>query len=423
MEAGDGTLLLGSPNASGGKAVTDALPKSTPQSSRLAQAEIKVIQLAIPGLALNHVRLQHRSGSHTGTPQLSALSQDPLVQTYLRRLAARGAAPNSVAAYRYQLRFVLRAAERLTGRLIRMGDLFRDVSVLGRVLVDAKGGVEGECLSKWTLAQRRSAVRSFASLMHPELVPLLGEDPHMVLHRALRGMAERVGGGYRLTGGVPRRRGGRAPTADEIAAVLATAGQVPGFVGARNRALFGILAATGTRVNALRHLDGTDCVVLPSGRVRLFLHEKAKVERREVELSRAQADALREYAEEFNWHASRQGWQVRVRLGEPGAIWRNSDRGRWSYDDVRRTLQASCAAAGVPPFAPHALRRAFATEAASALPRHVVALAGGWRGLERLDDHYVRPHPPTIWAKLRSGEAVAGQEMDAHVVGEAVATL
>src|SRR5207248_5249989 len=72
----------------------------------------------------------------------------------------------------------------------------------------------------------------------------------------------------------------------------------------------------------------------------------------------------------------------------------------WACDDIRAALQDACEAAGLPTFTPHALRRAFATDAASALPRHVVALAGGWRGVERLDDHYVQPRPPTIWKKL-----------------------
>ncbi|MDQ3699840.1 MAG: site-specific integrase, partial [Chloroflexota bacterium] len=236
-------------------------------------------------------------------------------------------------------------------------------------------------------------------------------------------VAERVGGGYRLTGRAPRRRGGRAPSADEIAAVLAVAEAEAGFEGARNRTFFGILAATGTRVNALLELDGTACVELPSGRMRLFLHEKGKAECREVELCSVHADALQEYAEAFNRHASRQGWRARVQIGEPESIWRNSGRGRWPYQGVLATLRAACAAAGVPPFTPHALRRAFATDAASVLPRHVVALAGGWQGLERLDDHYVRPRAPVIWEKLQPGEIVVEEETGGHVIGEAVAVL
>jgi hypothetical protein len=64
-------------------------------------------------------------------------------------------------------------------------------------------------------------------------------------------------------------------------------------------------------------------------------------------------------------------------------------------------------------FTPHALRRAFATDAASLLPRHTVAQAGGWQGVERLDDHYVQPRPATILRKLdRSrGETTRDESM------------
>ena len=81
-------------------------------------------------------------------------------------------------------------------------------------------------------------------------------------------------------------------------------------------------------------------------------------------------------------------------------MWRNSPRGCWSYRAILDTLRAGCETAEVPPFAPHALRRAFATDATSVLPRHTVAQAGGWQGLERLDDHYVQPCGATIREKL-----------------------
>jgi integrase len=217
--------------------------------------------------------------------------------------------------------------------------------------------------------------------MRPELLPLLCEEPLDRVDRALRTVAERVGTGYRLSGGAPRRRGGRAPTEGQIRDVLEALGRAPGYLGVRNRAFFTILAESGARINALRELDGADCIEMPSGRLRIFLHEKGKGEPREVELSHAAADAMRAYAEAFNYLAAVRRWHARVRLGEPGPIWRNSARGRWSYRDILEILRASCAAAEVQPFTPHALRRAFATDAASILPRHTVAQAGGWQGL------------------------------------------
>lgn len=299
------------------------------------------------------------------------------------------------------MRSMLLVAARLAGGVMTCADLVQDEDLLGRVLMDDTAPTLGTRLSRWTLAQRRSAIRDFMTLMRPELKVLLAEEPHDRLDRALRAVAERVGAGYRLTGGAPRRRGGRAPSETQIQDVLDAVGRIPGFRGLRNRAFFLILAETGSRINALRELDGADCVEMPSGRLRLFLHEKGKNEPREIELSRDAAAALRAYAEAFNFHAAVRRWPVRVRLGEPGAVWRNSPRGRWSDADIRATLGAGCSAAEVLAFTPHAFRRAFATDAASVLPRHTVAQAGGWKGLERHDDP--READPRSGAQDRAG--------------------
>lgn len=327
------------------------------------------------------------------------VTNDAHMRTYLRRHAARGTAAKGVDAYRYQLGATVRAASRLSGSSVAVMDLFRDASLLGRSLVDDRSS-NGSRLSKWTLAQRRSAIRSFATLMRPELLVLLGEEPADVVDRALHSVAERIGPGYRLTGGAPRQRGGRAPSREEVTAVLRCLGLAPDLAGLRNRAFFGILAATGCRVNALRTLDGTDCLVLPNGRMRIYLHEKGKIERREVELSREAACDLMQYTAAFNHLAASRRWKSRAGPGKPGAVWRNSAGSRWGYASVLKTLKDGCIRAGVPEFTPHALRRAFASDAASLLPRHVVALAGGWKGLGRLDDHYIQSHETTIWAKL-----------------------
>jgi len=306
------------------------------------------------------------------------------------------------------MRALLLAAERLSGRPITCTDLFEQEGLLGQALVDDLAPTRGTRLSKWTLAQRRSAVRDFVTLMRPELIALLREEPHDRLDRELRAVAKRVGAGYRLTGGAPRQRGGRAPSEGQIHDVLEAVGCAAGYLGLRNRAFFLILAETGSRINALRELDGADCVEMPSGRLRIFLHEKGKAAPREVELSHAAAAAMRAYVEAFNYLASVRRWPVRICLGEPGAVWRNSPHGHWSYRDILATLQDGCRVAEVPPFTPHALRRAFATDAASVLPRHTVALAGGWKGRERLDDHYVQPRTATIREKLHGAGRQVG---------------
>jgi integrase len=365
-------------------------------------------QLAFPDMELPPAQEPRRRPRAQPDRPVESRVDDALLAAFARRLAAQGRARKGQKAYQYQMRSMLTTATRLTGQSMTCADLIRNEKLLGRVLVHDIAPTLGTRLSRWTLAQRRSAIRSFAALMRPELIRLLAEEPLDRVDRALRSVAERIGAGYRLTGGAPRRRGGRAPSATQVRDLLDAVGRTPGYLGARNRAFFTILAETGARVNALRRLDGADCVEMPSGRLRLFLHEKGKAEPREVELSRDAADGLRAYVEAFNYHAAVRRWGVRVRLGKPGPVWRNSTRGCWPYDDILATLRAGCMTVGVPPFTPHALRRAFATDAASVLPRHIVAQAGGWKGLERLDDHYVQPRSTTIHEKLSQLEQSAG---------------
>jgi integrase len=307
-----------------------------------------------------------------------------LLQTYLGRLSARGVSRKGYQAYRYQVQVIARLAGASEGQPAVMEDLFRDPERLGRVLVDDVALSDGSQLSKWTLAQRRSAIRSFATLMGPELRMVTGREANVVLHQALRSVAVRVGGGYRLTGGAPRNRGDAVPTHGDIASVLSALERSPGYIGLRDACFFSILYATGARVNALRTVDGTDCVEMPSGRIRVFLHDKGGHEPREVELCHELSARVRTYIAAFNTHAAVRQWTARIVIGQPGAIWRNSPRGRWSYMAVRETLARACRSVGMPPLRPHAFRRALATEAASVLPRHVVAQAGGWRGRQPL---------------------------------------
>jgi integrase len=226
-------------------------------------------------------------------------------------------------------------------------DLFRDERLLGRALVDDTSPTLGTRFSKWTLAQRRSGIRDLVTLMRPELLTVLGEEPNARLDRALRSVAERVGGGYRLTSGAPRRRGGRAPTGEQLRAVLHAVAAEPGYQGARHLAFFTILAKTGSRVNALRNLDGTDCVELSSGRLRIFLHQKGDGEARELELSRVATDALRGYIAAFNRHAALRRWRVRVSLGEPGVVWCDSSRAAWPAEAIRSRCFAKLSMLGI----------------------------------------------------------------------------
>jgi hypothetical protein len=161
------------------------------------------IQLAIPGLANDRLRASPKRPAEKAAGRPSHVGRDPLLEVFLRRLAHCGFAPKSVWGYGYQLRWMLRTAACRRGRTVGLGELFCDEGLLGSVLVDDADAATGRVLSKWTLAQRRSAARCFAGLMRPEVLDILGGCPHQALDRAQRGVAQRVGGGYRASRGAP----------------------------------------------------------------------------------------------------------------------------------------------------------------------------------------------------------------------------
>ena len=306
-----------------------------------------------------------------------------------------GAANGTLRDYPSQLGRIVE----LAGGSESIVQLFLRPKTLGQALVDDRSKRGGR-LSKWTLDQRRSALWSFARLMAPELRRMTGRDSLEIVSEALRLVAVRVGSRYYLPGGRPRRRGGPAPTSDEVSEIVGEASQMPGFKGDRNQALLTILYESGARVNALREANCSDLIKLPNGAVRLMLHEKGRCQAREVELTAHAGKLLFDYFHRFNQEAALHGNLERIGPGEEGPLWRSGWTTRWSYEAVRTTFKKACFRAGTVDYRLHALRRAFASDAASVLPRHVVALAGGWRGTERLDDHYIQVREGSIARKL-----------------------
>ena len=144
-------------------------------------------QLSLPGIDPPAARMPRRRPRPDTGPAKVPPADDPLLAAFRRRLMAQGRAAKGRAAYRYQMRPMLVLASRRVGRAISCADLFRDEVLLGHVLVDEVAPTLGTRLSKWTMVQRRSAARDFVKLMRPELLPLLGEEPHDLLDGALRG--------------------------------------------------------------------------------------------------------------------------------------------------------------------------------------------------------------------------------------------
>ena len=328
-------------------------------------------------------------------PPTATPGRDDLDRLYEERAAGR-LSTRSMQTYRWLRKEMLACASAETGRRVVILDLFANPELLGRMLVSDRLA-NGRACSASTIAHRRTAIRSVATMLRPELQTALGCNPHETIRDALRCVAERRGGGYRIQGGTPRTQGGPTPTRDEVQAILAAMGRIAGWAGLRDRAFATLLGSTAARVTALRTLDAADCHVLPDDRVRIFLHQKNGRARHEVELDRA---ALRLYVFGFNETMQAAGRLDRIALRQPGPVWRTARGTQLPDRTMRAALRRACRLAGTRDYTPHAFRRAWATEAAAALPRWEAALGGGWRGTARFDASYVTPRRKAVWTKL-----------------------
>ena len=352
-------------------------------------------QLELPLNGLGEPRISTKMPKRTAK---KSARQDELFHLYRRRTASR-LAPATVKKYTWTLEQCLRLAEKQVGHPVSVTDFLMDRSLLGYVCSTVERPCGGSPISAWTAAHRRTVLRSAAGALAPELRALGLVEPIQHVNRAIQEVAEKVGGGYRLPVGKPRHRGRPAPSASELDALLTNLGADEGWAGQRNVLFFGILAATGVRVRALLEIDGRDICLMGDGTVRLFLHDKASGGRFELELPCHFRDPLDAYFAAVNLSLVGRG-KGRVGFGKAGAVWRGPNGNQWSYAWIGRRLRAACQAARTPDYTPHSFRAYFATRATSIAPRRVAALAGGWRGTERMDDHYVGVPRDAIERKL-----------------------
>ena len=364
-------------------------------------ADVTPVQLSLAGTGVPPVPRRPRRKLRPAIDE----RRSPELEEYRRRLVATGAPPKTTKAYLYQLH---RFSDPIGGSKGIM-ELFLDPRALGQALV-ADGSTKGGKLSKWTLDQRRSAVRSFAKLMAPELKRLTGQQPLRIVNEALRLVAHRVGSRYYLPGGRPRGQGGPAPTSAQVSDIVKITAQASGFKGHRNEALFTILYQSGSRVNALLEADCSDLIVMPNGTVRLMLNAKGRCEPREIELTPHAARLLSHYCKEFNREAALHGSTARIGLGENGPLWRSGWNRQWSYEAVRKTFKGACSSIGAPEYRLHSLRRAFASDAAAVLPRDVIAPAGDWDRKEPMDNCYINVREDSVARKLAAARTHAARE-------------
>ena len=174
---------------------------------------------------------------------------DTLLQVFRDR-CTRVHTPATAQKYGWCASDVLRLASEHGGREIDLIGLFREPLLLGAILVAAERAGGGSEVSGWTVANRRTAMRSVAGLLAPELEAAGISEPSSVVDEALRACAERVGMRYRLPKAPVRNRGGHAPSPADVRAVMTAMREEPGWAGRRDAILVELMFVTGCRVNA-----------------------------------------------------------------------------------------------------------------------------------------------------------------------------
>jgi integrase len=314
---------------------------------------------------------------------------DPLLQTFRRR-CARVHTTATAKKYAWCASNVIRLASERLRDDITLLELFREPLLLGSVLVESKRAGGGTEVSGWTVANRRTAMRSVAGLMAPELTAAGIEDPVAVVDDALRACAERVGTRYRLPKAPVRDRGGRAATPTEVRSVSNAMRSKPGWAGQRDAILVEILFVTGARVNATLALEGASLTTGADGRGVMQVCAKHRRDSGEFLVPADLMSHIDGYVSEFNAWSRARGLPVRIGVGAPGPLWRSPTGRPFEYGSFVARLTVACQQADVERLTPHAFRRAFATTATEALDRRTVSRAGGWLNTRLMDAHYVQ---------------------------------
>ena len=313
---------------------------------------------------------------------------DTLLQVFRDR-CTRVHTPATAQKYGWCASDVLRLASEHGGREIDLIGLFREPLLLGAILVAAERAGGGSEVSGWTVANRRTAMRSVAGLLAPELEAAGISEPSSVVDEALRACAERVGMRYRLPKAPVRNRGGHAPSPADVRAVMTAMREEPGWAGRRDAILVELMFVTGCRVNAALGLLGASITRRTGGRGLIQVHAKHHRDSGEFLIPAALMRQIDNYVSDFNSWSRARSLGMRVGVGIPGPLWRSHTGRPFRYRPFVARLTAACRRAGVERLTPHAFRHAFASTATESLDRATVARAGGWSSPRLMDAHYM----------------------------------
>ncbi len=294
----------------------------------------------------------------------------------------------SARSYKKALTCAVKQAQRFLGRRLASLREFYVVDVIAAVAADDVTLDGAGQLSRYSLRQRRVAMRAY--VRYVGLDDIQFEDADEILDNGLRRAARRKPMRYTIDAGRPEGTH-RCPTIEEVEKVIAVAGVArTSFVGPRNAAIFALGMHAGMRASEIIAMRGSD---FSERRGQLFLLKKKKGsnERVEIEVPDAVIPYLVRYIERCNGYAAARGWQSRIGFGVDGAFWRSCRERPLTYHGLGAMVRTYTRISGVEPFVAHGLRHLRAAVLGDVLVPEEAALAGGWKNTSVFLRYYAAP--------------------------------
>jgi len=259
-----------------------------------------------------------------------------------------------------------------SGATPALRDLLTDSDLLSRVMANDRSRVTGRQLSRATMSGVRHAFRSLGAALPPP--PGHSRDDLRTVFEAARvGGEQWVGVRRRVSVGTKRSSEVRRDlTEAEITHLVEWLGE-SGPDGLVFAELVRFMAATGVRIGAAVALRRSDLELHPDGSAWVYVHEKARNDRRPVLVGPSSRSLV------MRW----------LTLPPDSSLW-NTSRGPISDGMLRYRVAKGCAQLGIDRFRPHALRSAFAKKLVGPLGLRGAMRAGGWRSESALERHYLR---------------------------------
>lgn len=286
-----------------------------------------------------------------------------------------GYSPATIKGDISDIRSALRRHSATYGYEPALIDLVTDPAQVERLVrCDLKLNGEGK-INKRVMQNLRRALLKFAVSVPPPS-GFTRDDLRRAVAEGWRATTHQRGTRYFTNVGTSKRAQPQfVPSLDDIAATIQSLRTLDLKFASTSADMTALLTLTGIRVGAALSLRRSDLVLLPDRRVWAYVHEKSRRHRRPVYVAPQSNELMSEW---LTKPAETRLW------AENGDI--------LSISLYRRRLKQGAVRAGIPPFNPHDIRKAFAKHVQEKLGIGLTVRAGGWSGTRVLERYLDNAH-------------------------------